>query len=373
MKKILSILLILIGLSSLGYGAYNAVPTIIDITGLAEYNEKNPTNKKVIVRGNLLNTEDAKDDEFGVVVPSAVLVRDVQMVQWHQDEKGIRLVLANYELPSFKDGVTSYTNPSFYKQIVSKDFTSSATINGLDADVSVLKAVAEQIRIDKLGKTSPEKVPNDANKKYDLVIRNGEYVSDGDDWELGDVRVVYEYLNKDNSNITVVGNVKKNKLSISRNGLVYAGNVEKSVIINDLMSTIYLFLIILGLGIIFTVLGFILLKKSSKSEKENKKDKKKKDKKEKVKETKQQTSEQISNNQNDINPNNVNQNVPDINIEDLSLIGETSSRVNEDLSTIGQNTPNQNSDDLDVLNKTENNEVDLNMDDFGSGNDWIEQ
>ena len=367
MKKVLSIILLLIGLSSLGFGAYKTVPTIIDVTGLSEYNEKNPTNRKVIVRGPLVKTEDVKDDEFNVSVPSAVLVRDIQMVQWYQDEKGTRLVLANYELPSFKDGVTTYTNPAFYKQIVAKDFISSATINALEADSSVLKGVTEQIRIGKFNTTSPEKVPNDINKQYDLVIRNGEYVSEGDEWELGDVRVVYDYLNKDNSNITVVGNVKNKKVSLGINGRVYAGNVEKSVIVNDLMSTIYLYLIILGLGILFTILGFILLRKS-KNKKDKKERKEKKHKKIDQRTTPENTIEQSYDEQTTMS-----QNVPDINIEDLSSIGETPNSNNGSLSTIGQNTSNQNTDDLDVLSNTEQNDIDLNIDDFGSGNDWIEQ
>lgn len=279
MKKFILIICLLLGLPMIGFGGYNTGLIVYDSLKTEEYKANVDSNNKVIVKDTLTSTGTVKDDLFDVEVDSAVLVRDVEMVQWYKDEeKGIRLVLANYQLDSFEDDGVKYENPKFYTDIKSEVFYGTATIKELEVDKSVLEGVVKEFYKGNLEKTYYKDLVNDKNKAYDLVIRDGDYVTPSNEWQLGDVRVSYYYL--DDTAITVVGNIHNSKISISNNGLVYGKDVTRQEILKDLMANIYVYGTILVIGLVLVIIGLIVGKKKKK--KNNNNDKKEEIKKEPI-------------------------------------------------------------------------------------------
>lgn len=160
--------------------------------------------------GKIEVIEGAKDSEFGITTESALLYREVEMVQWINDEQGVRLVLANYPIESFEYDGKEYINPSF--PIESACFVGKSTISGVELSEDVLKAIMFS---DIGAKTSVvEELPISFRSDVDLVQYGSSYATGHNDWTLGDVKITFSYLD-DDSSFTVKGSVKDNVLSLT--------------------------------------------------------------------------------------------------------------------------------------------------------------
>lgn len=144
-------------------------------------------NGKVETFGN------AVDDELGVTCDSAILVREVEMVQYYKYGDGkVELVLANYPIESFD----SYNNPEFPEDITSKIFFSSVKIGNNELSEDQIKSLvySNQEELTKL-----RDLPEDVGNKYGLILNDGAYISASNEWKIGEIRITYYIMNIDES------------------------------------------------------------------------------------------------------------------------------------------------------------------------------
>lgn len=132
------------------------------------------------------------DYDFNVEVDTPILIREVEMVQYHKDDNGeVSLVLANYPIESFDN----YINPEFNKEIESKLFYSELKINGVVLSEDMIKAIVYSDNVEKIKYTELDE--NICNK-YGLILLDGSYVTASNDYNVGDIKVTYYYLNPNN-------------------------------------------------------------------------------------------------------------------------------------------------------------------------------
>lgn len=140
--------------------------------------------------GKLEYTGTVKDEELNVEVDAPILIREVEMVQYYKDENGnVKTVLANYPIDSF-DG---YTNPEF--KMNNAIIHGELKINGVVLSEEMIKAIVYSDNVKKI------KVDVDGNSgnKLGLVYLDGSYVTASNDYELGDIKVTYYYIDGNNS------------------------------------------------------------------------------------------------------------------------------------------------------------------------------
>lgn len=260
MKKINKILIIT-GILLVIAGGILTGKRIIEANNIVNYDGNNYTNKQVLLSGKLINDSNAKDDLLGIETDSPVLIRNVSMVQWYKDEDGIRLVLANYPLESFKDGDKEYNNPEFPNDITSEVFTGSVRIEGYDLKIgsNVLKALSS------LKQTTINELPENNGNNHNLTYVNGAYVTASDDWNLGDIKVTYSYIDVNELNdISILSSItSKDGLYIldSENSIAYDRVIELKEIRSETMGNMLPYYGILGVGVILIVIGFVIKKK----------------------------------------------------------------------------------------------------------------
>lgn len=148
------------------------------------------------VTGTLQVKSGAKDDTFNVFSESAVLVREVEMVQWFHDENGVRLVLANYHIDNFEVDGVSYVNPEFPYE--TKIFVGDATVSGKTVTSEQLSGLASLLKEE--GKFT--KIVNIPTLNPDYIVYNGSYTNATNDWALGEVVISFYALN-DGVEVTV--------------------------------------------------------------------------------------------------------------------------------------------------------------------------
>ena len=144
-----------------------------------------------ILTGKIEATAGAKDDVLNVNTDAQILVRKVEMVQYTKDENGdVKLVLANYPIESFDE----YTNPDFPQDLTNEVFYSSVKLNDVELDSEQVKTLVYS-NVDKL--EPYDKLNEEYIAKYNLIKKDGCYITCSSDWELGDIRVSYQIMNFD--------------------------------------------------------------------------------------------------------------------------------------------------------------------------------
>lgn len=138
--------------------------------------------------GALRSESNASDPDLNISVDAPILVRNVEMVQYYKDEAGnVSSVLANYPIESF-DG---YTNPEFPKDITNKIFHSDIYIGENKLSNELVEAI---VYSDGVKKTDLLDLPENNGNAYNLVYTNGSYVTASNDWQIGEIKVTYYYI-----------------------------------------------------------------------------------------------------------------------------------------------------------------------------------
>lgn len=144
--------------------------------------------KKIV--GKFSYSSPARDDMFGVSIDSPILIRKVEMVQYCKNEDGtVELVLSNYHINSFDD----YINPDFPSDIKSEVFYSEdIEFSGYNLSADVIKEIAYSKSIEKIEATDFQ--VNDDISEYNLVYTDGSLVTASNEWELGEIKITYSYI-----------------------------------------------------------------------------------------------------------------------------------------------------------------------------------
>ena len=224
-KKIVKILLLLLGVALLAYGIVSLLMdgalngSIVAENGLSESNNE---GLHVIATGKLTAVNKAEDPEFHVSVNDMALYRKVEMVQYVQDKTTgeVKLVFSDRQEPSFKDASgKTYTNAIFPRTPVSQVFTGGTTIGDgtLAINASFLLDLTEDnglmetpAKLTEVGDLPPY-TGRDGLESYGTF-----YASPGEEWKVGDVRVTFYSFHADPDKAYTVAGTQ-------RNGMLYGG------------------------------------------------------------------------------------------------------------------------------------------------------
>lgn len=142
------------------------------------------------IDGKFKYTSPAKDDKFGVSFDSPILIRKVEMVQYHKNDDGnVEMVFSNYHLDSFDE----YVNPDFPDDIHSEVFYSE------DIQFSQYKITADIIKViaydDNISKVDVNDFQLERDiSEYGLVYSEGALVSASNEWKVGEIKITYSYI-----------------------------------------------------------------------------------------------------------------------------------------------------------------------------------
>lgn len=151
----------------------------------------------------------AKDDRYGIEVDSPILIREVEMVQYYQNENGeAELVFANYPIDSFDN----YSNPEFPKDIQSKVFYSDdIKFAGYELNEGVINAIAYS----DINKLEVTKLQIDDVLKDNLVCVDNALVSASNEWQLGEIRITYKYIDP-SKEYSIKSSINNNQITYTR-------------------------------------------------------------------------------------------------------------------------------------------------------------
>ena len=140
------------------------------------------------ITGGFTYSTPARDDKYGIEIDSPILIREVEMVQYYQDENGeIKLVLANYPIES----VDNYVNPEFPDDIQSDIFYSDdIKFAGYELSKDVINAIA----FSNIEKKEIKELQIDNVLEDNLVCAGNALVSASNDWQLGEIKITYKYI-----------------------------------------------------------------------------------------------------------------------------------------------------------------------------------
>ena len=265
-KKIIAIILLVLGSCALLFGGFFYGREFISTRGIEKLNaDKNYNNQVVAINGGLVSEELAFDEELQTGCNSAILLRDVKMLQWVNDEKGTRLALANYPVESFTVDNATYTNPEFYKDLPRLVNHGILKAGNVSLDNSVLDLLANTSFVQK---TQVTDINETSGFKFKLTPYNGSYVTASDEWSIGEVKVdLYEIADESLNNVTIVGKVNNNILA---DATILQGALTISEIQSILLKDYTLYLLIAGAGLVLILIGVILLIVNKSKKKKNK-------------------------------------------------------------------------------------------------------
>ena len=263
-KKVIAIILLVLGSCALLFGGFFYGREFISTRGIEKLNaDKNYNSQVVAINGGLVSEELAFDEELQTGCNSAILLRDVKMLQWVNDEKGTRLALANYPVESFTVDNATYTNPEFYKDLPRLVNHGILKAGNVSLDNSVLDLLANTSFVQK---TQVTDINETSGFKFKLTPYNGSYVTASDEWSIGEVKVdLYEIADESLNNVTIVGKVNNNILA---DATILQGALTISEIQSILLKDYTLYLLIAGAGLVLVFIGIILLAKKSKKKKD---------------------------------------------------------------------------------------------------------
>ena len=163
--------------------------------------------------GTFSFNEVAIDNKYNVKSETGILIKKVEMVQYHKNGDGeVELVFANYPLESL-DG---YDNPEFPEDIVSEEYYSDSIKFGeYELSENAIHQIIENKAIEKVQLLN---LPEDGAIKDNLVIVNGTYVTASNEWALGEIKITYYYIDmsqKFKINASIKNNIITNIRSIN--------------------------------------------------------------------------------------------------------------------------------------------------------------
>ena len=148
------------------------------------------------------------DEMFNVEVDAPVLIRTVEMVQYYKNDNGeVVKVFSNEPIESFDN----YVNPEFNNEIISEVFFNDISIDGIKLSEDLVKAIAYS---ENTIKKELKDLPEDELNKYNLVLVDGVYATANNDWEIGDLRISYSYVDKDDV-YNISGKLKDDVLELT--------------------------------------------------------------------------------------------------------------------------------------------------------------
>ena len=165
------------------------------------------SNKKI--EGRFTYSIPAKDDRYGIVIDSPILIREVEMVQYYKNENGeVELVFANYPIDSFDN----YNNPEFPKDIQSEVFYSNdIKFNEYELSEDAIDSIAySDIDKKEISEIQVDDVLND-----NLVCVGNALVSASNDWQLGEIKITYKYIDPSKEYV-IHSNTKNNQIIYTR-------------------------------------------------------------------------------------------------------------------------------------------------------------
>lgn len=263
-RKILAIILLILGIGVTAYGGFFYGKELLFTNKIEKYNGNGSyENKVVAISGDLVTDEKAYDIELQTECDSAILLRDIKMLQWVNDDKGARLALANYEVGSFKVGEATFENPEFYKDLTRTVSHGILKAGDIVLDNSVLDLLANTSFVKKTPVTN---INESGGFKYKLSPYNGAYVSASDEWSIGEVKVeLFEVKDEDLNDVTIVGTVKDNTLTDAK---VLDGKLTSSEVKKEILSDYALYLLLACAGLVLVLISIILLVINSKKKKQ---------------------------------------------------------------------------------------------------------
>ena len=267
-RKVIAIILLILGIAAFGYGGFFYGKEFVSTRNINNFDSsKSYDNQTVAINGGFVSEQGAYDEELLTGCDSAILLRDVKMLQWVNDEKGVRLALANYPVDSFEVDGAKYENPKFYNELPRVVNHGVLKAGNVTIGNSALDAIANSSYVEK---TTLENINENGGYKYKLTPYNGSFVTASDDWCIGEVKVdLLEIKDEALENVTIVGKVNDNVLE---NAKVFDGKLSVSQIQSSILKDYTLYLIIGIVGLVFIIIGIVLLvinkKKLLKEEKE---------------------------------------------------------------------------------------------------------
>lgn len=158
--------------------------------------------------GKLEYSAKPQDEMFNVEVDAPILIRTVEMVQYYKNDNGeVIKVFSNEPIESFDN----YVNPEFNNEIISEVFFNDISIDGIMLSEDLVKAIAYS---ENTIKKELKDLPEDELNKYNLVLVDGVYATANNDWEIGDLRISYSYVDKDDV-YNISGKLKDDVLEIT--------------------------------------------------------------------------------------------------------------------------------------------------------------
>jgi len=249
MKNIIKkINLTIVGGAILALGVLLLVVNVISVSKLQAYSKDNSNNRYQYIHANISYKQEAVDEDLNVSAPSSILIRTVEMVQYYKDSDGVRLVLSNHQLDSFKDNGVEYNNPDMSSILPSMIFYSDTYIgnDGLKLDDNAIEQLVYNDEFEKVQLVGL----NDIDNEYGLISNDNCYISGNDEWNLGDIKVTYYYLNTNSDPITVVGKISDDVIKTDvRKAFITTNNIslqEANKSIHGIQILYYL-LILVGL------------------------------------------------------------------------------------------------------------------------------
>lgn len=137
------------------------------------------------INGKFTYSTPARDDRFGIEIDSPILIREVEMVQYYQNENGeVELAFANYPIESTE----GYQNPDFPKDIQNEVFYSDdIKFAGYNLSEDIINAIAYS----DIEKKEIKELQASDSLEDNLVCSGNALVSASNEWQLGEIRITY--------------------------------------------------------------------------------------------------------------------------------------------------------------------------------------
>ncbi|MDO4197954.1 MAG: TMEM43 family protein [Erysipelotrichaceae bacterium] len=155
--------------------------------------------------GTIEYSTGASDSELNIETEYPVLIRNVEMVQYIKEDEEVKLVFANYPIESTEE----YTNPEFPEGLGNEVFYNDLSLNTYSLSEETINEIIFNENTIKKQLTD---IPEQDLSEYNLIKLDDYYVTVGDDYQLGDIRISYYYI--EDINVTIKAKLKDNILSV---------------------------------------------------------------------------------------------------------------------------------------------------------------
>lgn len=156
--------------------------------------------------GTLHSEGTVRDELFLVEADCAILIRNVDMVQYLETEEGVELVFANRVL----DPVEGYETFEFPEGLTTEIFCNGLKLGESSLSEEIIKELAYG---DLLEKKQLSELPDLGSNDLHLIKVGDAYVTRSDDWQPGEIRVTYSCIEA--QDIVIRGREKEGVLSVN--------------------------------------------------------------------------------------------------------------------------------------------------------------